>query len=269
MKLGMAASGALRKVGIDMRRKLFADILDAFGGRLCKIICGGAAMDPSLMKTFDAIGIELCEGYGITECSPLIAVNPYFKRKVGSVGPSVPCCEVRIDADTTDEKGHSVGEILVKGENVMIGYYDNVEANMQVFTDDGWFRTGDVGYMDNDGYIFITGRKKTVIVLNNGKNVFPEEIEEYLTKIDSISECVVVGRNKGDGSEIALTAVIFPDFNAYPEDEPIDAIGEDIKKQVLELNRKLPSFKRITNIEIRKTEFEKTTSKKIKRFLVK
>lgn len=269
LKVGMTASNTLRLVGVDMRRKLFADILGAFGGNLNKIICGGAAMKPELMHMFDSIGVELCEGYGITECSPLIAVNPYFKRKVGSVGPAVPCCEVRIDGESTDEKGHITGEILVKGENVMIGYYDNVEANMQAFTDDGWFRTGDIGYMDSEGYIFITGRKKTVIVLNNGKNVFPEEIEEYLSKIDSISECVVVGRDKGDGSEIMLTAVIYPDFTAYPENEPIDAIAEDIKKQVLELNRHLPSFKRISNIDIRKTEFEKTTSKKIKRFLVK
>ncbi len=269
LKLGMTASNTLRFVGVDMREKLFGDILAAFGGNLKKIICGGAAMNPEHMKMFDSLGIELCEGYGITECSPLIAVNPYFKRKIGSVGPAVPCCEVRIDGEGTDDKGHVTGEILVKGENVMIGYYDNVEANIDVFTDDGWFRTGDVGYMDSEGYIYITGRKKTVIVLNNGKNVFPEEIEEYLEKIENICECVVIGRDKGDGSEIMLTAVIYPDFNSYPKDEPIDAIAEDIKKQVLDLNRHLPSFKQIRNIEIRKTEFEKTTSKKIKRFLVK
>lgn len=269
LKLGMTASNTLRYVGVDVRRKLFGDILEAFGGNLCKIICGGAAMDPSLMKMFDSIGIELCEGYGITECSPLIAVNPYYKRKFGSVGPAVPSCEVKIDAETTDEHGRIIGEILVKGENVMIGYYDNPEANLEVFTDDGWFRTGDLGYMDNEGYIYITGRKKSVIVLNNGKNVFPEEIEEYLSKIENIKECVVVGRDKGDGSEVMLTAVIFPDFAAYPEDEPIDAIAEDIKSQVLSLNRSLPSFKQIRNIDIRKTEFEKTTTKKIKRFLVK
>lgn len=268
LKLAMRASDTLRYVGLDMRRKLFSDILEAFGGRLEKIICGGAAMQPELMKIFDSIGIELCEGYGITECSPLIAVNPYYKRKYGSVGPAVPCCEVKIDGESTDASGHVIGEILVKGENVMIGYYDNPEANEAAFTDDGWFRTGDVGYMDSDGYIFITGRKKTVIVLNNGKNVFPEEIEEYLSGIDSICECVVIGRDKGDG-EILLTAVIYPDFAAYLADEPIDRIAEDIKKQVLDMNRKLPSFKQIRNIEIRKTEFEKTTSKKIKRFLVK
>lgn len=226
-------------------------------------------MNPELMGFFDSIGIEVCEGYGITECSPLIAVNPYYKRKFGSVGPAVPCCEVMIDGESTDEQGRIVGEILVKGENVMIGYYDNPEANNDVFTEDGWFKTGDIGYMDSDKYIYITGRKKSVIVLNNGKNVFPEEIEEYLAKIESIKECVVIGRDKGDGSEVMLTAVIFPDFAAYPENEAIDVIAEDIKKQVLDLNRELPSFKQIRNIEIRKTEFEKTTTKKIKRFLVK
>ena len=267
LKIGMTASNAMRAVGIDRRSKIFEDILSAFGGRLNKIICGGAAMDPDLTKMFDAIGIEVCEGYGITECSPIIAVDPYYNRKYGSVGPAAPCCEVKIDGDMTDDKGRIIGEILVKGENVMIGYYDNEEANDNAFTDEGWFRTGDVGYMDSDGYIFITGRKKTVIVLENGKNVFPEEIEEYLLKIDNIAECVVVGREK-DGA-VALTAVIYPDFSAYPDGEPIDNIAADIKKQVLELNRRLPSFKQIRNIDIRKTEFEKTTSKKIKRFLVK
>ena len=267
LKIGMTASNAMRAVGIDRRSKIFEDILSAFGGRLNKIICGGAAMDPELTKMFDAIGIEVCEGYGITECSPIIAVDPYYNRKYGSVGPAAPCCEVKIDGDMTDDKGRIIGEILVKGENVMIGYYDNEEANDNAFTDEGWFRTGDVGYMDSDGYIFITGRKKTVIVLENGKNVFPEEIEEYLLKIDNIAECVVVGREK-DGA-VALTAVIYPDFSAYPDGEPIDNIAADIKKQVLELNRRLPSFKQIRNIDIRKTEFEKTTSKKIKRFLVK
>lgn len=269
LKLGIKASNAMRFVGVDVRQKLFSDILSAFGGNLQKIICGGAAMESSLMKTFDNFGIEVCEGYGITECSPLIAVNPYYKRKVGSVGPTVPCCEARIEGESVDEQGRIVGEICVKGENVMIGYYDNPEANADVFTDDGWFKTGDIGYMDSDGYIYITGRKKSVIVLNNGKNVFPEEIEEYLEKIESIKECVVVGRDKGDGSEIMLTAVIYPDFDAYPEGETIDNIAADIKKQVLELNRKLTSFKQIRNIDIRKTEFEKTTTRKIKRFLVK
>ncbi len=268
-RTAVTTANAFRFVGVDMSERLFSDVRALFGGNLNKIICGGAAMDPEAVKTFDALGIEICEGYGITECSPLVAVNPYFHRKKGSVGPSVPCCDVRIDVETTDASGRSVGEVLVKGENVMIGYFDNDEANNDVFTDDGWFRTGDIGYLDADGYLFLTGRKKTVIVLENGKNVFPEEIEEYLGKIGTICECVVVGRTKKETGEVVLTAVIYPDFKAYPEGEPVENIADDIKASVLSLNRKLPSFKQIRNIEIRMTEFEKTTSKKIKRFLVK
>ena len=269
LKLALAASNTLRFVGVDMREKLFSSITGAFGGNLEKIICGGAAMDPHCSKLFDALGIEVCEGYGITECSPLIAVNPYYHRKTGSVGPAVPCCTVRIDHETTDEEGHSVGEILVKGENVMIGYYDNPDANRDAFTDDGYFKTGDLGYMDHDGYLFITGRKKTVIVLENGKNVFPEEIEEYLATIPAIKECVVVGRTKEGAGEVLLTAVVVPNREEYPEGESIEAIAEDIRHKVMDLNRKLPSFKQIRNMDIRETEFERTTSKKIKRYLVK
>jgi len=269
LKLGMIASGAMKKVGVDMRRKLFSEILAAFGGNLQKIICGGAAMNPELMKFFDNLGITLCEGYGITECSPLIAVNPYYARKKGSVGPACDCCEARIDAEEVDENGNLTGEIQVRGENVMLGYYKNPEANAEVFTEDGWFRTGDVGHMDKDGYIYITGRCKSVIVLENGKNVFPEEIEEYLEDIAEIAECVVVGRKKEGGEEVVLTAVVYPDFSAYEKNADISDIASDIKSKVTVLNKKLPSFKQIRNIEIRKNEFEKTTTRKIKRFLVK
>ena len=269
LKIGMAATSTMKKVGIDMRRKIFSEILSAFGGNLQKIICGGAAMNPQLMKFFENLGITLCEGYGITECSPLISVNPYFRRKVGSVGPAVSCCEVRIDAEQVDEKGNLTGEIQVRGENVMLGYYQNDEANEEAFTDDGWFRTGDIGHLDKDGYIYITGRCKSVIVLENGKNVFPEEIEEYLEDVEEIAECVVVGRKKPEGEEVVLTAVVYPDFNKFEKNTDISVIAADIKSKVTALNKKLPSFKQIRNIEIRKNEFEKTTTRKIKRFLVK
>lgn len=269
LKIGMLASGAMKKVGVDMRRKLFSEILSAFGGNLQKIICGGAAMNPELMKFFDNLGITLCEGYGITECSPLIAVNPYYARKKGSVGPACDCCEVRIDAEEVDENGNLTGEIQVRGENVMLGYYKNPEANAEVFTEDGWFRTGDIGRMDKDGYLYITGRCKSVIVLENGKNVFPEEIEEYLEVIEEIAECVVVGRKKEGGEEVVLTAVVYPDFTKYEKNADINDIAADIKAKVTAINKKVPSFKQIRNIEIRKTEFEKTTTRKIKRFLVK
>ena len=255
----------LKFAGIDMSEKLFSDVREAFGGRLEKIISGGAELPTEMVAVFEAFGISIYEGYGITECSPLVAVTPYYKRKVGSVGPSVPCCEVRIDGSEIGESGYITGEIQVKGDNVMIGYMDPV-ANEEAFTADGWFRTGDIGYMDGDGYIYITGRMKSVIVLDNGKNVFPEEMEEYLGKIDYIAESVVVGRKEGE--EVRLVAIIFPSYDKYPDMSEND-LRVEIQKQITALNKKLPSFKQIHKLEFRKTEFEKTSSKKIKRHLVK
>lgn len=267
MQLGMKLSSGLRKIGIDVRKKLFGQILDAFGGNLTKIVCGGAALNPDYVDAFEKIGVNIYEGYGITECSPLISVNPFTSPKRGSVGPTVPSCEVIIDGTSTNSKGYIEGEILVKGDNVMLGYYKNDEATRDVFTDDGYFRTGDIGYMDKDGYIYITGRKKSVIVLENGKNVFPEEIEEYLSNIETIAETVVVGRK--DGENVVLTAIVYPAFDKFEKGTDINDIADSIKASVNQMNKKLPSFKQVRNIELRQTEFEKTTSRKIKRFLVK
>ena len=267
LKLGMKISSGLIKIGIDIRKKLFSQVLEAFGGRLKKIVCGGAALNPEFADAFKYIGIEIYEGYGITECSPLISVNPFTAPKRGSVGPTVPSCEALIDGTTKNSKGYVEGEILVKGDNVMLGYYKNEEATKEVFTDDGYFRTGDIGYIDSDGYIYITGRKKSVIVLENGKNVFPEEIEEYLAGIEKIAESVVVGRR--DGDSVLLTAIIYPAFDKFEKGTDINTIAEIIKNEINTMNKKLPSFKQIRNIELRQTEFEKTTSRKIKRYLVK
>ena len=256
----------LSLAGIDVSDHIFKDIREAFGGRLRKIVCGGAALDPKMVEMFETFGISIYEGYGITECSPLVAVTPYFKRKPGSVGPAVDCCTVKIDSPLPDDAGHNVGEILVKGENVMLGYMNNDEANAEAFTEDGWFRTGDMGYLDEDGYLFITGRKKSVIVLENGKNVFPEEIEEYLSKIEEILESVVVGREETDGCK--LTAIIVPNYAKF-SDKSENELRTTIQKEITQLNKRLPSFKQIHKLEFRKTEFEKTTTKKIKRHLVK
>lgn len=260
-------SGGLRHVGIDMRRSLFKSVNAAFGGRLQKIICGGAALNPEMVKKYDALGIRICEGYGITECSPLIAVTPYFAPKAGSVGPCVPGCVARIAATGKNDKGFDEGEIQVKGDNVMLGYYNNPEENAKAFTEDGWYRTGDVGYMDGDGYIYITGRMKSVIVLENGKNVFPEEIEEYLAEIPEIAEAVVVGRESG--GVVNLTAIVYPNKELFTEGTSFDAIHHVIYAKIMNLNKKLPSFKKIKELELRDTEFEKTTSRKIKRHLIK
>ena len=262
-------SNAMKKVGLDLRRKLFKSVLDAFGGELRKIICGGAPLNPEMVKNFYSFGIQICEGYGITECSPLISVSPYFAQRRGSVGPAVPCCEARIADGAMGDKGFEEGEIQVKGENVMLGYYNNDEANAGAFTEDGWYRTGDVGYMDKDGYIYITGRLKSVIVLENGKNVFPEEIEEYLEAIEEIAECVVVGRKGEDGETVNLTAVVYPNRDLFPEGTANEEIHKVIYGKILELNKKVATFKKIKDLEIRDEEFEKTTSKKIKRHLVK
>lgn len=270
LRNGLKISGGLRKVGIDLRGKLFKSVREAFGGNLDHIICGGAKLNPELIEAFEEFGMSVFEGFGITECSPLVSVDRYYDRRPGSVGPAVPSCEVRIDpnGDLTD-KGFDMGEIQVKGDNVMLGYYNNDEANADVFTDDGWFRTGDIGYLDEDGYIYITGRIKFVIVLENGKNVFPEEVEEYLEVIDTISEACVIGRKAEDSDTINLTAVVYPNFAKFPKDATDDEIKDSIRKSINAVNKKLPSFKQIKAVEIRKTEFEKTTTKKIKRQLVK
>ncbi|MBR7111834.1 MAG: AMP-binding protein [Clostridia bacterium] len=262
-------SNGLRRVGLDLRRKLFGSVLGAFGGRLEKIICGGAPLNPEMVKNFEAFGVQICEGYGITECSPLIAVTPYYAPKPGSVGPAVPCCESRIaKTGNKNDKGFDEGEIQVKGDNVMLGYYNNPEQNAASFTEDGWYRTGDVGYMDEDGYIYITGRLKSVIVLENGKNVFPEEIEEYLEKIEEIAESVVVGRKDTDGETVLLTAIVYPNKELFG-DADNETVYKTIYGKLTELNKTLPSFKKIKGLELRDTEFEKTTSRKIKRHLVK
>ncbi len=267
LRIGLTASHALRKVGIDKREALFKQVTHAFGGRLTKIICGGAALNPKMIEFFNELGINVYEGFGITECAPLTFVTPYYAQKIGSVGPAVPCCQGRIDATGIGPHGYPEGEIQIKGDNVMLGYYNNDEANAAAFTEDGWFRTGDMGYEDDDGYFYITGRLKSVIVLENGKNIFPEEIEEYLADIEEIQECVVVGRQ--NGATVNLVALIYPNSAKFVPNATPEEIHAVIERNIRQLNKKLPSHKQIKQIEIRNTEFEKTSSRKIKRHLVK
>ncbi len=269
LKAGLMATKALSTVGIDKRRQILAEVHNTFGGRLEKIICGGAALNPKMIEFFEALGISIYEGFGITECAPLTCVTPYYARKYGSVGPAVPCCQVRIEGEVMNDRGYLEGEIEVKGDNVMLGYFDNEEANAAAFTDDGWFRTGDMGFMDKDGYVFITGRLKTVIVLENGKNVFPEEIEEYLSDIEIIAESVVVGRAASTTDNVVLTAICYPDYTKFEEGTSEEDILAAIEAEINAMNKKLPSYKHVMKVELRTTEFEKTTSRKIKRHLVK
>jgi Long-chain acyl-CoA synthetases (AMP-forming) len=263
VKTAMNISNFLLALGIDMREKFFSQITGAFGGNLQSIVCGGAPLNPQLIKDFESFGIEIFEGYGITECSPLVAVPRPGKGKYHSVGPPVTGCKVKIVKVNPDDK---TGEICVQGENVMLGYYNNEEATKNAFTDDGWFKTGDIGYLDNDGYIFITGRKKNVIILSNGKNIFPEEIEEHLGRCELIKESVVIGRENSNG-DVVITAIIHPDYELLTG-KSADEVYATVKQNVNDINKKLPVYKQVREIEIRETEFEKTTSKKIKRYKI-
>lgn len=262
VKKGMKLSNALRRVGIDLRKKLFGEITAVFGGKLESIVCGGAPLDQRLIDDFDAFGVPILNGYGITECAPLVSVNRLGQQKAGTVGTPVENCEVKVTLD----EGQDTGEILVKGENVMLGYFEDPETTAAVFTEDGWFRTGDVGFIDEDGYIHITGRKKNIIILSNGKNIYPEEIEQYLSPISMIAECVVVGRQNANG-EVVITALIYPN-EEMTQHMTKEAVYEALKAEVNEVNKNLPVFKQIHEIELRDTEFEKTTTKKIKRYKV-
>ena len=259
----MKLSDALLKTGIDIRKKVFDGVLQNFGGRLDAIVCGGAKMDPQCIRDFISFGIEVQEGYGITECSPLLAANPINANKIGSVGPAVRSVKVRVEKDHPDDE---TGEIEAKGDNVMLGYYENEEATRDAFTDDGWFRTGDIGYIDDDGYIYITGRKKNVIILSNGKNVFPEELEEHLGHDPLFLESAVVARTSDAGEQV-ITAVIYPDY-AQLVGKTDEEIEELLRQHLNEINRTLPQYKQMRGLEVRKEEFEKTTSRKIKRYKI-
>ena len=262
LKAMMKVSDLLRKVGIDVRRKLFSSVLSAFGGKLELIICGGAKLDEEIIRTFDSLGITILNGYGITECSPLISANRNEYRKPGSVGTPILACRVKID--DPDENGE--GEICVKGPNVMLGYYNNPEATAEVFDKDGFFHTGDYGRLDEEGWIYITGRKKNLIILSNGKNVYPEEIEADLQKVEGVTEVVVyAGESRVQKDKITIVAEIFPDAELL-KDKGITNLQKYFENQVKELNARMPHYKAVKRVKLRDTEFQKNTSRKITRF---
>lgn len=260
----MALSNFLRKCGIDIRRTLFKSVLKPFGGKLEMIICGGAKLDEDIIRTFDSIGITVLNGYGITECSPLISANRNKYQKPGSVGTPILACRVKID--NPDENGE--GEICVKGPNVMLGYFNNPEATAEAFDKDGYFHTGDYGRLDEEGWIYITGRKKNLIILSNGKNIYPEELEAELQKIEGVSEVVVyAGESKVQKDKITIVAEIYPDFDllkARGVENPQSYFDDQVKL----INSKLPVYKAIKCVKLRDTEFQKNTSRKIVRFSI-
>jgi long-chain acyl-CoA synthetase len=264
LKVMMKVSDGLRKIGIDIRKKLFSSVLSAFGGKLELVICGGAKLDEDIISTFDSLGITILNGYGITECSPLISANRNKYRKKGSVGTPILACRVKID--NPDENGE--GEICVKGPNVMLGYYNNPEATAEVFDKDGFFHTGDYGKLDEEGWIYITGRKKNLIILSNGKNVYPEEIEADLQKVEGVSEVVVyAGESHVQKDKITIVAEIFPDADLL-KDKGISDPQAYFEEQVKTLNAKMPPYKAVKCVKLRNVEFEKNTSRKITRFSI-
>lgn len=264
LKVMMKVSDCLRKVGIDLRKQLFSSVLSAFGGRLELIICGGAKLDEEIINTFDSLGITILNGYGITECAPLISANRNKYRKPGSVGTPILACRVKID--NPDENGE--GEICVKGPNVMLGYYNNPEATAEVFDKDGFFHTGDYGKLDEEGWIYITGRKKNLIILSNGKNVYPEEIEADLQKVEGVSEVVVyAGESRVQKDKITIVAEIFPDAD-FLVHKGIANPQQYFEDQVKLVNAKMPPYKAVKRVKLRDVEFQKNTSRKITRFSI-
>lgn len=264
LKAMMKVSDCLRKVGIDLRKKLFSSVLSAFGGKLELVICGGAKLDEEIIKTFDSLGITILNGYGITECAPLISANRNKYRKPGSVGTPILACRVKID--NPDENGE--GEICVKGPNVMLGYYNNPEATAEVFDKDGFFHTGDYGRLDEEGWIYITGRKKNLIILSNGKNVYPEEIEADLQKVEGVTEVVVyAGESRVQKDKITIVAEIFPDADLLA-DKGITDMQSYFEDQVKLLNSKMAPYKAVKRVKLRNEEFQKNTSRKITRFSI-
>ena len=257
-------SNCLLKLHIDVRRKLFKDVIDALGGRMRFIISGGAPLDKKVAQGFNELGIEVVQGYGLTETSPVISAENAKKKRYGSIG--FPMENVEVEIINKDENG--IGEIRVKGPNVMLGYYENEEATKKVMKD-GWFYTGDLACKDKDGFIFLTGRQKDMIVLKNGKKVFPEELETLINRLDLVKECIVYGMpDEKDKNDLKLSVKIVYDkkiaeekYSGKSEGELYQILWEKVK----EINKTFPPYKYIKNMILTDEELIKTTTQKVKR----
>ncbi len=266
VKIMSKVTSFLRVFGIDIRRKVFKQILDGLGGNIRFVISGASAIDKKVAKGFDALGILTVQGYGLTETSPVLSAENEFCIKFGSVG--VPMKNVEIAIDEPNRKG--IGEIIAKGPNIMMGYYENEEATKEVMEErDGekWFHTGDLGYLDKDGFLFITGRKKNVIVLKNGKNIYPEELESLVNNFAYVAESMVFGMPKGDDLVLSVKIVYNKE---YVEEKFPQITKEELKqmiwKDIKQINHTLPNYKHIKNLILTEEPMIKTTTAKIKRF---
>ncbi|MCX7922513.1 MAG: AMP-binding protein [Clostridia bacterium] len=270
LKIALSISNLLyNRLGIDVRRKLFKQIHENIGGRVRLIISGAAAINPEVSKGFRAMGIQVLQGYGLTECSPIVTVNREQSFRHESAGLALPGVDVKINNPNSD----GIGEIVVKGPNVMLGYFKNETATQKVLKDD-WFYTGDLGHMDSSGFVYITGRQKNVIVTKNGKNIFPEEVEAYLNNSPYIKESLVWGKDDEDSGETYVTAQIVPDYDAINQKLNVTDVSQEdvfkiINNEVKSINKNIPLYKRIRHFTIRESEFAKTTTKKIKRYAEK
>ena len=264
-------TNTLKNVGVDVKRKVFKDIYNNLGGNIRIIVSAAAPIDKKVGLWLKDIGITFLQGYGLTETAPIAALTPEYKPMIGSAGKTVVGTDIKVE----DPNENGEGELLIKGPTVMMGYYEDEKETAKVMTEDGYFRSGDIGYIDQDGYIFITGRSKNVIVTQNGKNIYPEEIEMLLGKIDEIKECMVYGKEpdendtKRDAKELIITARVIVNKDKVKElhgDISDKEIYDIIWNKIKEVNKQLTSYKAIKSLEIKEGEFEKTTTMKIKRF---
>lgn len=262
IKRATKISNFLLKFGIDIRRKLFKDIINNLGGNIRFIVSGAAAIDKKVAKSFNDLGILTVQGYGLTETSPVLCAENEKYIRYGSVG--FPMNNVEIKIDNPNEQG--IGEVIAKGPNVMLGYYENPEATNEVLVN-GWFHTGDLGYIDKDGYIYITGRKKNVIVLKNGKNIYPEELEILINNLPYVAESMVFGFPKDDDLLLSAKIVYDKDYinNTYPDFNDKD-IENKIWNDIKSINSNMPNYKHIKKIIVTDEPMIKTTTAKIKRF---
>lgn len=264
VKKGIKISQFLLKFGIDIRKKIFKEIHDSLGGKVRLFVAGGAALDPEAEKGFNELGFTMYQGYGLTESSPVIAAEDDKFRKLGSIGKAFPSLEVKV----VDENEEGVGELVVKGPSIMMGYYKNEEATRETIDKEGWLHTGDLAKIDKDGYIFISGRKKFVIVLKNGKNIYPEELENLVNKIEGVKESFVYGKPEDDGDYKICAKIVYDEelvkgiYGTEDEEKIKELIWQEVKK----VNKTMPAYKYVREINITKEDLIKTTTQKIKRF---
>lgn len=263
-------TNALKTVGVDIKRKVFAEIYENLGGNIKIIVSAAAPIDAKIGKWLEDIGIIFLQGYGLTETAPIAALTPDFQTKVGSAGKAVIDAELKID----NPNKNGEGEVLIRSKTLMLGYYEDEEATKEsIFEENGqrWFRSGDIGYLDKDGFLYITGRSKNVIVTQNGKNIYPEEIEIMLSNIPEIKECMVYGKkDEKEDKELIISVKVIPNYEEIGAKHGKDLTEEEVYKiiweKIKEVNKKLTSYKAIKNLEIKHDEFAKTTTMKIKRY---